>query len=117
MINSNELFDNYMPHRQLLTVQIANCLERATGFKFNSRIVRDEEGCRFGILLRQKLICIQDEAKSMFVDSDSEADRVALEWLAGGGSAQRILHLLAFVRNGAFRIELETDFVFLTVEI
>ena len=114
---SDELFDNNMPHRQLLSVQIANCLERVTGFNFAPRVVLDEQGRRLGILLRQKLACIQVEATSMFAGSKTDAEQIALGWLVGDGAAQRILCLEAFVRNGAFRIEREADFVFLTVEI
>jgi len=114
---SDELFDNIMPHRQLLTKPIADCLTRVTRFDFSPRVVQEDEGRRFGVVLRLKLICIQDEAMSMFAGSKTGAERVALEWLAGDGSAQRILHLVAFVRAGSFRIERSCQFLILTVEV
>jgi len=111
------LFNNFSPSHHVLSVEIARCLSQATGFGFSPRLVPISEARRFSRPIRPRLGRIQTEAMSMFAHSSILADRAALEWLAGEGSAERLLLLEAFIRAGSFRIERTGGFLILTAEV
>ncbi len=91
------------PSRQVLPVEIADILAKATRFVFTPRLVGEVEGRQLAHSLRREFGRIQVAAQSLSFGAEFNAHQ--LSWLE------------AFVRSGAFQIRRTNNFITLSVEL
>lgn len=109
-LEPDDIYNNYMPHKQVLTFGIVSIVSQVTNMPITADVVEDARAKTLARRIRQRLGCIQ-------VVGRSSRDRLTAQWLAGDGSAQRLLRLEAFCRDSRFSVQADNDHVTLTAEV
>ena len=109
-LEPDDIYKNCLPHKQVLTLGIISIVSQVTNIPITAGVVEDTRARRLAGRIRQRLGCIQVEGRSC-------RDRLTARWLAGEGSAQRLLHLEAFCRAGQFRVHADNNSITFKAEV